>query len=54
MIQLIQIILATISPTLRDLIIQFIRSLKTSAEQTPNPLDNIFVEILFVIFDIKD
>ena len=51
---IIKIILDTISPHLRNLIIDFIKSLKVEAEKTPNPWDDIFVSILITLFDIRE
>ncbi len=51
---LIKIILAAISPTLRKLIVQFILSLRKHAEGTDNPLDDVIVEVIIKLFDIKD
>ncbi|MBA7656577.1 hypothetical protein ES703_64503 [subsurface metagenome] len=51
---LIKIILSAISPTLRKLIVQFILSLRAHAKGTDNPLDDIIVEVLIKLFDIKE
>ncbi|MQY79609.1 MAG: hypothetical protein GH151_10530 [Bacteroidetes bacterium] len=51
---LIKIILNAISPSLRKLIVEFILSLRAAAKKTDNPLDDIIVEVLIKVFDIKD
>ncbi|MBA7642990.1 hypothetical protein ES703_50700 [subsurface metagenome] len=51
---IVKIILNAVSPKLRKLFVEFIRSLKVEAEKTSNPLDDIVVEILYGIFNIKD
>lgn len=54
MVQLIKLFLETITPSLRTLIIDFVKSLSTEASKTPNPWDDILVSILKTILDIKD
>ncbi|MBA7609459.1 hypothetical protein ES703_16650 [subsurface metagenome] len=51
---LITIILNAVSPELRKLIVQFVRSLRAAAEKTKNPLDDIVVDILIKILSIKE
>ncbi|MBA7607722.1 hypothetical protein ES703_14888 [subsurface metagenome] len=51
---LIKIILSAISPELRKLFVEFILSLKDKAAATTNPLDDIIVEVLIQILDIKE
>jgi len=47
---IIQLLLEAISPTLRKLIVDFILSLSKAAAKTSNPLDDIVVGILISIF----
>jgi len=51
---IIELILKAISPDLRKAIIDFIIHLGVLAEATPNPLDNVAVSILKVLFGIKE
>lgn len=50
----IKILLYAVSPELRKLIVEFILSLKDKAAATDNPLDDIIVDILIKILDIKE
>ncbi|MBA7642676.1 hypothetical protein ES703_50380 [subsurface metagenome] len=47
---IIQLLLDAISPTLRKLIVDFILSLSKAAAKTDNPLDDILVGILISVF----
>ncbi len=51
---LIQLILAAISPELRKAVVEFVISLEAKAKTTPNPLDDIVVDILKTLLGIKD
>ncbi len=51
---IIQIILTAISPELRDIIVQFVHDLSAMAKKTPNPVDDIAVDILKILLAIKD
>ena len=48
----LQLILAAISPELRQLILDFILSLPKSSPKSDNPLDSIFIELLISEFAI--
>ncbi len=50
---IIQIILSAISPELRDLILKFAKELEAKAKKTPNPFDDVAVEVLKVILGIN-
>lgn len=51
---IIKIILDAISPQLRNLIVEFVRNLSAHADKTPNPWDNVLVDILKILLDIKE
>ncbi len=51
---MVTIILNAVSPKLRKLIVEFIKSLKVEADKTSNPFDDVLVAILYSIFNIKD
>lgn len=48
------ILLRAISPELRKIVVEFILSLKKKAAATDNPLDDIIVDILIQLLDIKE
>ncbi|MQY77575.1 MAG: hypothetical protein GH151_00020 [Bacteroidetes bacterium] len=51
---ILQIILTAISPELRDFVIECVHKLSAMAEKTPNPVDDIAVDILKILLAIKD
>jgi hypothetical protein len=48
--KLLQTVLNMISPELKDYIKNFIKELKDKAQATANPFDDLFVELLEMIF----
>ncbi len=54
MTQIIKILLEAISPHLRQLIIEFAKTLSLQAAETPNPWDDVLVSILKILLDIRD
>ncbi len=51
---IIQIILTAISPELRKMIVEFVIKLSAAAKETPNPVDDVAVDILKILLAIKD
>jgi hypothetical protein len=51
---IIQIIFNAISPDLRKLLVDFIKTLSEKAAKTDNPLDDIVINLIKQLFAIKD
>ncbi|MBA7520720.1 hypothetical protein ES705_12816 [subsurface metagenome] len=54
MISVVQLLLNAISPTLRALIVNFVKDLSIQAAKTKNPFDDIVALLLKALLDIKD
>ena len=52
--ELIKMALRAISPQLKELIKDAVKRLEEVANQTPNPIDNIFVMLLKVVLSSLD
>jgi len=52
--ELIKMALRAISPQLKELIKDAVKRLEEAANQTPNPIDNIFVMLLKVVLSSLD
>ncbi len=51
---LLLIVMASVSPGLNKKIIKFVTGLKEDAAEADNPLDKLFIGLLLNVFDIKD
>ncbi|MBA7586412.1 hypothetical protein ES708_28410 [subsurface metagenome] len=49
-LKLLKNILTGMSPEIRKLILEFLRDLEAKAEETPNPIDDIVVLLLRILF----
>jgi len=52
-IKIVSALMPVISAELRDLLISFAQTLKEKAEKTPNAFDDVLVDLLYQLFDIK-
>ncbi len=50
----VKFVLDSISPDLRKLIVDFVRSLSPLAQDPPIPLDSVLIDFLKRLLDIKD
>jgi len=51
---LLPLILGTISPEIRNLLVEWVQNMERQAKATDNPYDDMFVAILKGLFQIPD
>jgi len=53
MVKLLQQIITQMSPAIREALVEFVNTLDTQAQKTPNPWDDVAVGLLKLVLLIK-
>lgn len=54
LLRIITMVFSVMTPELRDSMVAFVNAMEENAKKTPNPWDDIFVDVLKSILGVKD